>query len=208
MAEPFTARSGRVVLNLLLYVPLITAVAVAAVPQNETASHKPKTDSSKTVVSKTGSGVTVRTYTEIPMATEQGSADEREWWERVRQAGNSFQKKDSKESRKSFYLLLYEGQQKGYRIPLKDRPPQMLSFAKPTYTDLARERKANGSVELSVEYLADGSVGDVQLIKGVGLGIDKYVIQVRRQDSFLPAIKDGAFVNYRKNISVNFSSKR
>jgi TonB family protein len=206
MPKQFTALPGRFLLRLLLCISLVTTVAVAAVAQKETASNA--SDSARTVMRKTGSGVTLRTYSEIPAATEQRSADEHEWWERVRKAGSIFQKKDGKESRKNFYLLLYEGQQKGYRIPLKDRPPQVLSFARANYSDLALERKVNGSVELSVEYLADGSVGDVQLVKGVGFGIDKFVIQARRQDSFLPAIKDGAFVDYRTSVTVSFSTRR
>jgi hypothetical protein len=60
---------------------------------------------------------------------------------------------------------------------------------------------------LSVEYLADGSVGDVRLINGVDSFVDKYVIQARRRDVFLPAVKDGVFVPDRREVKDQFNMR-
>jgi hypothetical protein len=40
-----------------------------------------------------------------------------------------------KKLKSKFLAPLHEGQQKAYRIPLKDRPPQTLNFGKQTYSD-------------------------------------------------------------------------
>lgn len=165
----------------------------------------------KSLINNLGPDVVLRSriYSEIPAATEQCVPEECEWWGRVRKAGNEIQKKDGEKLRRRFSLLLQEGQQKGYHVPLKDRPVQTLVLTTGAYIDMARElRLKEGGVELSVEYLADGSVGDIQLVKGVRPFIDKAVIEARRQDVFLPAIKDGAFADDRRKYAISFSSRR
>ena len=51
-------------------------------------------------------------------------------------------------------------------------------------------------MELSVEYRADASIGEVQVKKGLGWGLDEDAVQAARHCVFLPAIRDGAFVNH------------
>ena len=191
---------GQYLLRSLLLVSLVLAGAGGRAAARQ----------GKSLINNLGSDVVLetRTYSEIPEATERCAPEECEWWGRVRKAGNEIQKRGGEKLRKGFYLLLHEGRQKGYRIPLADRPLQVLVLAKGTYIDTARELKLNGGVELSVEYLADGSVGDIQLVKGTRPFIDKAVIEARRQDVFLPAIKDGAFVDYRGKYAISFLSKR
>jgi hypothetical protein len=101
---------------------------------------------------------------------------------------------------------MYEGQQKAYRIPLKDRPPQTLVPGRAAY-NLDRKNMITGTVVLSVEFRADSSVGDIQVIKGLRSGIDENVIHATRQNIFLPAIKNGAFVTYRENVETKFSDE-
>ena len=51
-----------------------------------------------------------------------------------------------------------------------------------------------GAIELSIEYRADGSIGEIKILKGLDKEMDSYAVQAARQNIFLPAIKDGAFV--------------
>lgn len=145
---------------------------------------------------------TVRIYNEIPEATELGTPEEYEWWERLRKAGNDLQKKHDEKTKKRFYLLMYEGQQKAYRIPLKDRPPQTLASGK-----IDPKNIITGTVVLSVEFRADLSVGDIQVIKGLRSELDESVILATRQSVFLPAIKNGAFVTHWENAEFKFWRK-
>lgn len=138
-------------------------------------------------------GDRVSIYPEIPEATEPGTPEEYEWWERLRKSGNDLQKKGDEKTKKRFYLLMHEGQQKAYRVPLKDRPPQTLVSGR-----IDRKNIITGTVVLSVEYRADLSVGDIQLIKGLNPELDENVILATRQSVFLPAIKNGAFVTHRE----------
>jgi TonB family protein len=120
-------------------------------------------------------------------------------------AWKNHNKKSIAESRAKFLLLLYEGRLKQYRVPLKDRPPQVLFHSEAAYSYAAEKNRVTGTVYLSVEYGADGLVGEVQVTKGLGFGLDQNAVQALRQFVFLPAVKDGAFVAERKDLKVTFS---
>ncbi len=98
---------------------------------------------------KEGSTAQIRNNNLIPEATEPCTPEESEWWKRFRKAGNDLQKKSDERSKTRFFLLMLEGQQKGYRIPLKDRPVQTLISGRTTYPELARRRGVQGTVVLS-----------------------------------------------------------
>jgi hypothetical protein len=154
---------------------------------------------SKTVTKISGSGAEVHTYRKIPEATEPCLPAECEWWKRLRQAGNELQRKGDDKSQRRFVTLFVEGLENSYRVPVKDRPAQPLTFG-----PMVRVSGVNGTVQLSVEFLADASVGEVSVIKGVGKAIDQSCIQSARQILFLPAIKDGLFVNSQQKPVYNF----
>lgn len=168
----------------------------------------------KTVRSYGGSqpSVVIFNYTEIPEATEQCTEEEQQWWDSFRNAGNVLQKKMDQKSLKNFGALFAEGFAKGYRIPLKDRPPQVLVNGRVVLPESvvirARNMGLKGSIELSIEYRADGSIGDVRIVKGLGIEIDRMVVQAARQNIFVPAIKDGAFVTTWLSGGFKFSTQR
>jgi TonB family protein len=188
----FAHTSTRFTLSSVLAFCLASTLTVTASGQKER------------VVRHNGSTVEIREFTPVPEATEPCTPEESEWWKQLRKAGNDLYKKDERKTRERFYLLLYEGQQKGYRVPLKDRPYQPFLVGKTVYPAMARKNKVEGNVVLSVEFKADGSVGDVRLIEGLGMGLDEISIQAARQAVFLPAIKDGAFVTSRKEVKYGF----
>ena len=166
----------------------------------------------KTVKSYRGSTVLISSYNEIPEATEKCSQEEKQWWDSLRQVGNDLQRKRDKKSQTKFGVLFSEGLEKGYRIPLEDRPPQVILRGKVVFPDLlvarARARRLNGSIELSIEYRADGSIGDIKILKGLDKEMDGYAVEAARQSIFIPAIKDGAFVTDWQSGGLKFSTQR
>ena len=91
--------------------------------------------------------------------------------------------------------LLREGKEKDYRAPLRDSRPIILSQAPARYTNAAREAKAKGMVVLSIELQPDGTIKVANVISGLGFGLDEKAVEATRKIVFLPAIKDGVFVN-------------
>lgn len=157
---------------------------------------------SQTVVTKTESGGTIRIYYDIPEATEPCTPEECEWWKRIRKASDDVNKKSDDKSKAKFSLLLEEGKQKAYHVPLKDRPP--LFLGRPFSPDIARKMKITGTVVLSIMVGTDGLVWDVKLVKGLEPEIDKKVIQAIRQFVFLPAVRNGVFVAEESNLEQKF----
>jgi TonB family protein len=197
--------SSRFLLNSLLVFCLVSVVAAVGSASDQKEGR---------VVIRQGSTVEIWPDTTIPEATEPCTPQELEWWQQIRKANSDLfqgykksKKKSILEARARFFLLLYEGQQKAYRVPLKDRPPQMLLIGRPTYPYIARKDKLSGKVELLIEYRSDGLVGDVQIIKGLGWGLDESVIRAARQNVFLPAIKDGTFVTHQSNARIDIMRK-
>jgi protein TonB len=61
----------------------------------------------------------------------------------------------------------------------------------PGYSDEARKAKLQGLVTLHVLVGADGRVRDVQITRGIGLGLDENAVRAVRIWQFIPA-QDGA----------------
>jgi len=166
----------------------------------------------KTIKSQLGSTVLISTYNEIPEATEQCSEEEKQWWDSLRKAGNDLQRKRDKKSQTRLAVLFAEGVEKGHRVPLKDRPAQVLLSGRVVFPNLvltrARIKGLKGSIELSIEYRADGSIGDVKVLKGLDKEMDSYFVQAVHQNIFIPAIKDGAFVTDSQKGELKFSTQR
>jgi hypothetical protein len=64
-----------------------------------------------------------------------------------------------------------------------------------------------GNIELSIEYRADGSIGDIKIVKGLDIEIDGRIVQGARRNIFVPAIKDGVFVTTWQSGSYKFSTQ-
>lgn len=57
----------------------------------------------------------------------------------------------------------------------------------PQYTDEAREAKLQGKVTLRVLIGADGHASQIQIIQGIGMGLDERAVQSVRAWKFIPA---------------------
>jgi len=65
--------------------------------------------------------------------------------------------------------------------------PACLHCPEPPYTDEARKAKLQGNVTLRVLIGADGRAARIQLVKGLGLGLDEQALQAVRAWHFVPA---------------------
>ena len=185
----------RIVLSLLIII-----LAQSVLPQT------------KTITRQQGSTVSVNPYTEIVEATKPCTPAECEWWSELRAAASDLQRKMDEKSKKRFAILFAEALQKNYRIPIGDQGPKVLSFRFPVFPayiqDRQRQRLLRGSVELSIEYRAEGFIGDVKLLKGMQRDVDDAVIRAARQSIFLPAVVDGHFTTAWEKSGMTFSTDR
>ena len=112
----------------------------------------------------------------------------------MREAGNKLLQKADQKSSRAFATLFLEGIEKSYKVPLADRPGKFLFYGQTVQISDLPAQQRNGTVRLSVEYRADGSVGEIKVLSGMGTKVDQRCIQAARSVIFLPAVKDRQFV--------------
>lgn len=82
--------------------------------------------------------------------------------------------------------------------------PSILREVRPDYTDEGRRRGVEGDVVVEVVVRADGSVGSVTLLQGLGAGLDQRAIDAVRQWRFNPARRYGTPVDVIVEVAVEF----
>jgi TonB family protein len=152
----------------------------------------------------------------IPETTQPCTAEVAKWWQEVRAAaiqvwaGRRYYRLNTdteiEAARMKYTTLLREGQAKAYKPPVEDiaRPVVLYLGGPPGYTKQARENKIKGKIKLQVESLADGRVGEVRIISGLGYGLDEVAIKAIREMVFLPAVKDGVFTTVWTSADIEF----
>lgn len=196
--EEILVSSRRIVINLMICCLVIIVIGGSNVICQDTKTVKE---------SFSPSYMEISTYKEIPVATDPCAPAQCEWWTQIREAGNNVLRKGDVKSQNKYILLFVEGWEKGYRIPLADRPSQLLVSSGPARSSRDIIPK-NGKVELSVEVMADGSVGEVKVVKGLRSDMDQRCIRSQRQNIYLPAVKDHAFVTDRQKATCSFFSRK
>ncbi len=83
-------------------------------------------------------------------------------------------------------------------------PPKATYSPDPTYSAEAYRARLQGRVRMAVVVTADGRIGDIQVVKSLGMGLDEQAVQAVRQWRFEPATLDGKPVAVKANIEVNF----
>jgi TonB family protein len=86
----------------------------------------------------------------------------------------------------------------GLRLP---RPYRRL---RPEYPDSAARADAEAVVDVLVDVRADGEVGDVQIARWGGFGLDENTVATVRQMHFFPAMKNGTAIAMRVLLRYNF----
>lgn len=84
------------------------------------------------------------------------------------------------------------------------QPPEMLNRVKPDYTDEADRADISATVEAMAVFLASGEVGDIEVMRWAGFGLDDAAVRAIRQLKFNPATRDGQPVSVRALIRYNF----
>jgi TonB family protein len=86
----------------------------------------------------------------------------------------------------------------GIRLP---RPYRRL---RPEYPESAARADAEATVDVAVDVGADGEVGEIQIVRWAGFGLDETTIATVRQLHFFPAMKNGTPIPMRVLLRYNF----
>jgi protein TonB len=85
-----------------------------------------------------------------------------------------------------------------------DIPVEILFKPTPVYTDEARRLKVEGDVLLDVEFAASGAVSVLQVVRGLGHGLDEAATTAARQIRFKPAQTSGRPITFRTTVHIVF----
>ena len=83
-------------------------------------------------------------------------------------------------------------------------PPRLLREVKADYTDEARRRNIEGEVVLEIVVRRDGSVSDIKVMNGLGMGLNERAVAAVRQWQFAPAKRLGTPVDVIVEVAVEF----
>jgi TonB family protein len=82
--------------------------------------------------------------------------------------------------------------------------PRLLREVKADYSEDARRQNLSGDVVMEIVVRADGSVGDVKILQGLGGGLNDRAAQAVRQWRFAPATLHGGPVDVIVEVAVEF----
>src|SRR5262249_33835880 len=91
-----------------------------------------------------------------------------------------------------------------YRPGSGVEPPKLLREVKAQYTEDARRRSITGDVLLEIVVRRDGTVGTVNVLRGLGAGLDERATEAVRQWRFDPARRKGIPVDVLVEVAVEF----
>jgi TonB family protein len=82
--------------------------------------------------------------------------------------------------------------------------PTLLQKQEPEYSEDARLAKFQGTATLAVTIGPDGQASNLELVKGLGFGLDEKAAEAVTAWKFKPAMRDGQPVPVNATIEVNF----
>lgn len=91
-----------------------------------------------------------------------------------------------------------------YRPGSGVEPPRLLREVKADYSDEARRANIEGEVLLEIVVRANGSVGDVKIVRGLRAGLNERAVDAVRQWRFAPARMKGTPVDVVVEVGVEF----
>ena len=89
--------------------------------------------------------------------------------------------------------------------PANTTNPVITNRVEAQYTDQAREARVQGVVRLRAIVRRDGTVDSIQVIQGLGSGLDEAAIAAVRQWRFQPATRNGEAVDFFITLDMNFN---
>lgn len=87
---------------------------------------------------------------------------------------------------------------------LKSLPAEITFKPRPVYTEEGRRLKIEGEVLLRVVFSATGQIRIVNVMRGLGHGLDESAVRAAQQIQFKPALKDGQPTDSEAVIHVEF----
>lgn len=84
------------------------------------------------------------------------------------------------------------------------RAPRPYRRLRPDYPQSAARADAEATVDVVVDVGADGEVGEVQIVRWAGFGLDESTIATVRELHFFPAMKNGTPIPMRVMLRYNF----
>lgn len=84
------------------------------------------------------------------------------------------------------------------------RPPRPYRRLRPEYPQTAARADAEATVDVLVDVGADGEVGELQIARWAGFGLDESTMATVRQLHFFPAMKNGTPIPMRIMLRYNF----
>jgi TonB family protein len=94
--------------------------------------------------------------------------------------------------------------QKIYHIGGDVSAPTLIFAPNPEFTEKARQAKYQGVCVISLIIDAQGKPKRVQVVRHLGMGLDKKAVEAVKQYTFTPAMRFGQPVAVEVNIEVNF----
>lgn len=85
--------------------------------------------------------------------------------------------------------------------------PEFTSRKQPTYTENARKMAVSAIVELEIVLRKDGKVGNIEVTRWAGFGLDESAIAAAKELKFKPALLEKNPINCRALIRYNFNVK-
>jgi TonB family protein len=87
---------------------------------------------------------------------------------------------------------------------MKVEPPEILSKPRPLYTAEARAARIEGDVVIKVNLKSNGDIQIIEIVKGLGHGLDQAAYKAAEQIRFRPARKDGVAVDFTTTLRIVF----
>jgi TonB family protein len=84
------------------------------------------------------------------------------------------------------------------------RAPRPFRRPKPLYPDAAAHDQVEATVDVLVDIDANGRVGQIEIARWAGYGLDESVINTVKQMDFFPAMRDGVAIPMRVLLRYNF----
>jgi TonB family protein len=84
------------------------------------------------------------------------------------------------------------------------RAPRAFRRPKPAYPDAAAHDQVEATVDVLVDIDANGKVGQIEIARWAGYGLDESVINTVKQIDFFPAMRDGVAIPMRVLLRYNF----
>jgi hypothetical protein len=84
------------------------------------------------------------------------------------------------------------------------KPPEFSNRVKPEYTESAERADISAIVEAVAVFRVNGEIGEVQIIRWAGFGLDESAERAIRNLNFKPATRDGKSISVRATVRYNF----